>query len=113
MLEPRRSMSAPYTWIEIAVSRPAAVTAWMSPSGGISVSTWPRGASTEPAGRKNRRAPPPPGAEAPRAPPPRLDGVVALLALDAAVHADDAPRHVVVDRRPLAGQPHERDDRQP
>jgi hypothetical protein len=89
-------MSAPYTWIEIAVSRPAAVTAWMSPAGGISVSTWPRGASTEPAGR--------------RAGPVAASTMVALLALDAAVDADDAPGDVVVDRCRLAGQPHERDD---
>ena len=42
-----------------------------------------------------------------------LDGAVARLALAALVDADDAPRHVVMDRRALPGQPHERDDRQP
>ena len=35
------------------------------------------------------------------------------LALETAVDADDAPRHVVVDRRALAGEPDQRDDGQP
>src|SRR5919202_916448 len=87
MLEPRRSMSPPYTWVEIAISPPAAGTAWVSPAGG---------------GRRPRWAP---GCG--------LDEVVAVLALDTAVDADDAPRDVVVDRGRLAGAPHERDDRQP
>ena len=36
MLEPRASMSAPYTWIEIVLPGPAAVTAWMFSAGGTS-----------------------------------------------------------------------------
>src|SRR3954469_6255861 len=43
----------------------------------------------------------------------RLDKLEALLALDAAVDAHDAPRDVVVDGGALAGPPHERDHGQP
>ena len=42
-----------------------------------------------------------------------VDEPVAVLALEPAVDADDAPRDVVVDRCHLAGSPHERDDREP
>ena len=67
----------------------------MFSAGGTSASTWPGCASIVP-GRSS-------------APP---DEPVARLALEPAVDADDAPRDVVVDRRPLAGPPDERDDRE-
>ena len=79
---------------------PTAVTSWMSSTDGTMTSTWPGGASTLPTGSRQAHA-------------VDLDGAVARLALAALVDADDAPRDVVVDRRALAGQPHERDDREP
>ena len=47
-----------------------------------------------------------------RACPVSLLERVAVLALHPAQHADYAPRHVVVDGRPLARPPHQRDDRE-